>query len=106
MKTEKIDFSKTTNVDDLDYALKCVRGMQNLLESLDLSSDENCFFALSSIARHSIKELENLKPGIDYMDDFMRDQEENIIRLASLMVALINKGDYENAKKEALKVLA
>ena len=83
MKTKEqnknIDFDKFVSTDCIDMSLDVVKGVHNLLNSLELSFDsgtnewdKNALYALQIALEHGINEIEALKPNIEYMGDFMR----------------------------------
>jgi len=78
-----IDFSKFVNSDDLEESLDVFKGVSNLLNALELSYDSGsnewdkyAFFALNVAVNHGINEIEALKPNIEYMGDYMREEQE------------------------------
>ena len=78
-QNENIDFGKFVNSDSLEESLDVIKGVHKLLNALELSNaagtneyDKNAFFALQIALQHGINEIEELKPNIEYMGDFMR----------------------------------
>ena len=83
MKTKpqnpNIDFGKFVTPDDIDERLDAIKGVHNLLGSLELSADAGhnkwdkyAYYALQVALSYGIEQLEELKPNIEYMGDFMR----------------------------------
>ena len=80
-QNKSIDFSKFVSTDDLEESLDVFKGVHNLLSALELSNDsgsnkwdKHTYFALQIALHHGIREIEALKPNIEYMGDFMRGE--------------------------------
>ena len=78
-QNKNIDFDKFVDSDCIDMATDVIKGVHNILNSLELSHDAGkhpydkySFYALQIALEHGINEIEALKPGIEYMGDFMR----------------------------------
>ena len=78
-QNENIDFEKFVDSDSLEELLDIIKGVHNLLGSLELSNqagtreyDKNAFSTLQIALQHGIEEIEKLKPDIEYMGNFMR----------------------------------
>ena len=78
-QNKNIDFGKVVSTDDIDMATDVIKGVCNLLNALELSHDSgtreddiNALYALQVALDYGLNELEELKPNIEYMDDFMR----------------------------------
>ena len=74
-----IDFGKFVNSDDINERLDVIKGVHNLLGALELSADagsnpwdRHAFYALQVALGFGIEQIEELKPNIEYMGDFMR----------------------------------
>ena len=74
-----INFDKFVTADDINERLDVIKGIHNLLGSLELSADtghnkwdKHAFYALQMALSYGIEQMEELKPNIEYMGDFMR----------------------------------
>jgi hypothetical protein len=78
-QNEKIDFRRFIDLDEFESVLEPIKGVSHLLSALEGSDEtrqelysKECFNYLQIIIEHSINKLEQLKPRIEYMGDFMR----------------------------------
>ena len=80
-KKKEIDFSKTINTDDINTALDPLKGVVALLQALELSFDGShhhydnyALYVLGMACNEAIKDLEEMKPNIDYMQEKIREE--------------------------------
>ena len=80
MSKKEIDFSRTIDTDDIDMALDPLKGVAVLLQALELTHeaghheyDKYAYLALCNVCHDVIKELEGIKPMLDYMNTKMRE---------------------------------
>jgi hypothetical protein len=76
-----IDFSKVVSTDDLDSSIDIIRGVGSLLRALELSADSGsdidikcAYYALWRSLDFGIKEIDDLKKNIEYMDNFIMQE--------------------------------
>lgn len=74
-----IDFGRVVSADDIDMSVDIIKGVSYLLGAMEqLESHSVCkyttkgLYALQIALTQGIKDIEALKPNIEYMDDFMR----------------------------------
>ena len=82
-----IDFGKFISEDDINERLDVIKGVHNLLGALELSADAGsnpwdryAFYALQVALEFGIEQIEELKPNIEYMGNFMRYETIKIDR--------------------------
>jgi len=80
MSKKEIDFSETIDTDDIDMALDPLKGVTVLLQALQLSQeagsheyDKYAYLALGMVCQDVIKDFEEMKPNINYMQEKIRE---------------------------------
>ena len=85
-QNKNIDFGKVVSSDDINAVADVIKGVSYLLSAMEIMESE-CICedttkglqALQIALDYGIKEIETLKPNIEYMDDFMRYETINSI---------------------------
>lgn len=79
MKKQEIDFGKWVSTDDIDMAMQNIKGVIVLLQGLEFADEagthgyqKHGYQVLITALGSSIKDIEKIKLGVDYMDDIAR----------------------------------
>jgi hypothetical protein len=78
MSLKEIDYSKTLDSDELDNTMDHIRGVAAILNTMYISLggggtvDNNAFLVLENTCHQALKEFEEMKPKLEYMEREMR----------------------------------
>ena len=74
-----IDFSKVIDTDDIRYIEEHAKGVIAILNAMELAAEgsihkyqQQAYYVLQMSLEQLAKDIEELKPNIEYMGDFMR----------------------------------